>query len=201
MYGKTRRVRHLTLDLLWKPVGRTLRFILFETPRGKIILMTSDLHIHPVTALQLYARRVAIETMFDSLKNTLGASRYRFWSKFLGPTSRRPLKRGSDSPTSSQPLQTQTTFDAIEKFMNVQLVVLGVLQLLARNLPLHVRQQARCWLRTTTSHTPSEMVSRIALANTLTRNLHRLHDDPITQIIHEKQDSPAFSESSAQTGS
>jgi len=39
--------------------------------------MTSDLSLDPIAAAQLYCRRVTIETMFDTLKNTLGAIRRR----------------------------------------------------------------------------------------------------------------------------
>jgi len=58
IYDKSETVRYLILDLLWKPVKGMLRFILVETSHGRIILMTSDLTLDPVTAIQLYCRRV-----------------------------------------------------------------------------------------------------------------------------------------------
>jgi len=92
IYGQNEIVRYLVLDLLWKPVKGMLRFILVETSRGRIILMTSDFKLDPVTAIQLYCRRVTIETMFDTLKNTLGAMAYHFWSQYLSRASRKPKK-------------------------------------------------------------------------------------------------------------
>ena len=92
IYGHSETVRYLVLDLLWKPVKGMLRFILVTTSHGPIILMTSDLTLCPATAIQLYCRRVTIETMFDTLKNTLGAMAYHFWSHYLSPASRRPKK-------------------------------------------------------------------------------------------------------------
>jgi len=66
VYHKSETIRYLTLNLLWKPIKGTLRFFLFETSHGRIILMTSDLTLDPIAALQLYCRRVTIETLFDT---------------------------------------------------------------------------------------------------------------------------------------
>jgi len=83
IYGQSENIRYLILDLLWKPVKGMLRFVLVETSRGRIVLMTSDLNLNPVTAIQMYCRRVTIETMFNTLKNTLGAMAYHFRSQYL----------------------------------------------------------------------------------------------------------------------
>ncbi|MFH1616236.1 MAG: hypothetical protein ABIG61_14260 [Planctomycetota bacterium] len=47
--------------------------------------------------------------------------------------------------------------------------------------------EANCWLRTFSSNTPSEFVTRIALANLLKNNLHGFAKDWITQLIQKKQ--------------
>jgi hypothetical protein len=187
VYQGSEKVRSLTLDLLWRPTAGLLRFFLFETSRGRIILMTSDLQLEPLVALQLYCRRVTIETMFDTLKNVMGAMRYHFWSKYLRPISRRPSKNKTKRRVSSQPAKTQNTFDAIEKFVNLQLLTVGLLQLLARKFPLQIWSKARCWLRTVTSEIPSEFVTRTALATLLRTNLFTFGKDWITQIIIQKQ--------------
>jgi hypothetical protein len=187
IYDKSETVRYLVLDLLWKPVKGMLRFILVETARGRIILMTSDLTLDPATAIQLYCRRVTIETMFDTLKNTLGAMAYHFWSHYLSPASRRPKKNEDQEQNSSNPTQTRNTFAAIEKFVNVQLLVLGMLQLIAKKFPAQVKAKANCWLRTFSSNTPSEFVTRTALTNLLKNNLYGFAKDLITQLIRQKQ--------------
>ena len=169
IYDKRETVRYLVLDLLWKPVKGMLRFILVETARGRIILMTSDLTLDPATAIQLYCRRVTIETMFDTLKNTLGAMAYHFWSHYLSPASRRPKQNEDQKQNSSNPTQTRNTLAAIEKFVNVQLLVLGMLQLIAKKFPAQVKAKAHCWLRTFSANTPSEFVTRTALTNILKR--------------------------------
>lgn len=187
IYGRKENIRYLVLDLLWRPVKSKLRFVLAETSRGRIMLMTSDLNLNPVTALQLYCRRVTIETLFDTLKNTLGGMAYHFWSQYLSPASRSPKKNKDQKQSSSNLRQTQNTLAAMEKFVNVQLLVLGMLQLLARQFPKQVKNKANCWLRTVSSNTPSEFVTRTALANILKTNLSGFAKDWITQLIRQKQ--------------
>jgi hypothetical protein len=60
-----------------------IHFVFAVTSRGPIVLMCSDLGQDPLIALQLYCIRTRIETMFDMLKNLIGAFNYRFWSKQL----------------------------------------------------------------------------------------------------------------------
>jgi len=187
IYGQKETVSYLVLDLLWKPVKGMLRFILVETSRGRIILMTSDLKLDPITAIQLYCRRVTIETMFDTLKNTLGAMAYHFWSHYLSRTSRKPKKNKNMEQNFIDIDKTNNTLAAIEKFVNVQLLVLGMLQLIAKQFSAEVKAKANCWLRTVSSNAPSEFVTRTALANMLKNNLYGFAKDWITQLIKQKQ--------------
>jgi len=189
VYHKKETVRYLTLDLIWKPVKTKLRFILIETSRGRIILMTSDLTLQPLTALKLYCRRVNIETLFDVIKNLLGGMRYHFWSKYLAPASRRPAKKGTPKPTSSKPDKTKNTIEAIEKFLHVQLIVAGALQLIAFRFAQNINAGTRCWLRTPCGEIPSVFVTRTVLANIIRTNLISFATDWITQLILKKQKS------------
>jgi len=191
VYGRTETIRYLVLDLLWKPTKDMLRFILIESSRGRLILMTSDLNLDPLAALQLYCGRVTIETVFDMLKNTLGALGYHFWSQHLRAASRRPRKNAVQDRSSSNPARTQNPLAAIEKFVAVQILVLGMLQLIARKFPEQVKTKAQCWLRTTTVSMPSAFVTRTALANLIRNNLGGLAKDLITRLIRQKQKSPS----------
>ncbi|MHC4541976.1 MAG: transposase [Planctomycetota bacterium] len=190
LYGRPETVRYLTLDLLWRPIKGMLRFILIESSCGRLVLMTSDLNLDPLTAVQLYGGRVTIETVFDTLKNTLGALGYHFWSRHLRPASRRPRKNSAQDQSSSNLPRTRNTLAAIEKFVAVEVLVLGMLQLIARKFPEQVKDKARCWLRTTTSAMPSAFVTRNALANVIKNNSCGLAEDLITQLIRQKQKSP-----------
>ena len=196
VYDKWEEVRYLTLDLLWKPTRGLLRFILIETSRGRMILITSDFNLEAMDALKLYCRRVGIETMFDVLKNRLGGLCYHFWSKYLERASRRPSRKDKTKRTSSRPEKTQNTLAAIEKFVVVQLLVLGALQLIARRFGSDVYAKARCWLRTPGGEVPSEFVTRMALANVIRKNLFSLAKDWITQLILGKQETCEDADSS-----
>ena len=164
-----------------------IRFLLLETSKGKIILMTSDLDMLPETAIKLYCHRVTIEILFDVLKNVLGGLKYHFWSKYLTPASRRPAKKGAPKLASSRPDKTKNTIEAIEKFLHVQLVVVGTLQLIACRFALQISAGTRCWLRTPCGKIPSVFVTRTALANTIRTNLISFATDWITQLILKKQ--------------
>jgi len=189
LYGKREEVHYLVLNLLWKPVQGEIRFILAESSRGRIVLMTSDLEMDPLLALELYARRVTIEVLFDTLKNTQGAMGYHFWSQSLSPASRRPRKNDDTLQNTANIDNTRKTLGAIEKFVNLHMLAIGVLQLMAIKMPDEVKAKAHCWLRTVSSSTPSEFVTRNALANLIKRNLNGFGEDLITRVIREKQKS------------
>lgn len=190
IYDRQEHVRYLALNLLWKPIKGRLRFILVESSRGRMILISSDLELAPRAAIELYCRRVSIETLFDTLKNTLGAMAYHFWSQYLHPASRRPKKNAPKRRHTDDPDKTRNTLAAIEKFVNVQLLVLGTLQLIAKAYPAQVKAKAACWLRTVSANTPSEFVTRIALSKVINSKLHGFGKDWITRLIRGKQDRP-----------
>lgn len=191
VYDRRETVRYLVLDLLWKPIKGTVRFILVETSRGYLVLMSSDLHLDPIAALELYCHRVPIETLFNTLKNTFGAFACHFWSTYLTPTSRRPAANPKTPPPSTNPSRTRNTLAAIEKFVNLQLLVLGFLQLMAFRFPNEVRTTARCWLRTVSSSIPSEFVARQALINLIKpANFAVVGLEWITALITPRQSTP-----------
>jgi hypothetical protein len=190
VYDRRETVKYLVLDLLWKPVKGMLRFVLVQTSRGPMILITSDLSIDPLLTLELYCRRTTVETTFNSLKHTLGAMGYHFWSQYLTPASRRPRKRQTHTQSTSRSDKTQNTLSAIEKFVNIQLLVLGMLQLITKTYPTQVKDAAHCWLRTVSSSIPSEFVTRVALRHVLIRNILGFGKDWIVQLIRDKQEQP-----------
>ena len=193
VYDKVETVRYLSLDLLWKPVKGLLRFILIENSRGRIILITSDFNLDPMKAMMLYCYRTKIETLFDTLKNTFGAMGYHFWSKYLSPASRKPKKNTTQDQVTNNLDQTRKTLDAIEKFVNIHLVVLGFLQYLSVRFPEEVKQMSLCWLRTESSKTPSEFVAKLAVTNLIKNNIRGLRGNWIIDLIRSRQN-PIMSE-------
>jgi len=190
VYDRTETVRYFTSVLLWKPIKGSLRFFWFETTRGRILLVTSDLELLPLDALDAYCRRVSIETLFNTLKNTLGAMSYHFWSKYLQRVSRRPRKNAHTHQRSSCIAATNNTLAAIEKFVNLHLLTLGALQLLALHFPTRIRQFADCWLRTPPAHIPSEFIVKSAITALWRNNKCGFAKSCITALIRSKQQSP-----------
>lgn len=188
IYSKTETVKYYIIDLLWRPIKDTLRFILIESSRGRIILITSDLKLDALKAIQLYCSRSTIETLFNILKNLLGGMKYHFWSKYLSPSSRRPVKNQTSEPISTNMKKTQNTLAAIEKFVLIQIMVVGTIQLLSLKYPKEIRRKAKCWLRTPCGEIPSPFVTRMAITNTILNNLFTFTKDWITQLIIAKQD-------------
>lgn len=189
VYGKKETLRYLVLDLLWKPIKGLLRFILIESSHGRIIVMTSDLNLTAQDALRLYGHRASIETLFHQLKNLLGGMAYHFWSKYLQSVSRQPVKNG-DPPRSSRPKKTRATLEAIERFVRIQLVALGMLHLLSSKFPREIGAPASCWLRTPCGPFPSPFVTRTVLAQTIRTNMANLGKDLISSFIREKAKTP-----------
>ena len=190
VYGQPVTVRHLTMDLLWKPVKGYLRFFWFETPRGRLLLITSDRNLHPLDALDAYCRRATIETLFNTLKNVLGGMAYHFWSKHLERASRRPKKNHTAKQRSSNRSATLQALAAIEKHVNLHLLVLGGLQLLAMRFPQEVIDAARCWMRTAPKDIPSEFTVKTALTNLIRNNNSGFTKSAIMRVIRDKRENP-----------
>ena len=200
IYGKVESIRYLALNLFLKPTKTKIRFIWVESSRGRMILMCSDLTIDPITAIELYCLRVSIENMFNVLKNVLGGFTYHFWSKHLAPASRTPVKKELITQTSSNVGATLVTLSAIEKFVNLNILILGMLQLISMKCTNEVNDKSVCWFRTTNRSAPSENVTKISLVNVLRNNINYLNTNAIVRIIREKMKKPKYGKDYRNTG-
>jgi len=83
-------LRYRVLDLLWRPVGRLVRFVLVIHPtRGRKILLSTDLSLRGLEIIELYGVRFKIEVSFKQAIYTLGTYAYHFWMMAMTPRSRR----------------------------------------------------------------------------------------------------------------
>ena len=162
-------LRYLSLDLLWRPVGTLVRFVLVDHPtRGRMILMSTLTSLHPLEIIELYGYRFKIEVSFKQALHTLGTYAYHFWMKDMVP-----IRWGSGN----QYLHRQTTnyrelvrrkMDAYHRYVQLGCISQGILQYLAVTVPRKVWLYFNNWLRTMKKHqAPSEMVVAYALRNTL----------------------------------
>ena len=162
-------VRYRCLDLLWRPVGTLVRFVIVHHPhRGTIFLMCTDLSLEPLGILQLYGYRFKIELGFRQAVHVLGTFAYHFWM-----SSMKPVRRGGGDQYLHRTSDTYRT--AIRRklrayHVHIQLgcIAQGLLQHLAINFRAEVWQCFRSWLRTMQpAMPPSELIVANALRSGL----------------------------------
>ena len=92
-------VQYIVRDLLWKPVGRLVRFVAVVHPsRGSFLLMSTDTALDPLEILRVYGLRWKIEVSFKQTVHQIGTFLYRFWMKQMVPAA----AWGRESISSSQ---------------------------------------------------------------------------------------------------
>jgi len=158
-------LQYCVRDLLWRPVGRLVRFVAVVHPvRGRILLLCSDLTLAPADIIAAYALRFKIELCFKQALHLLGAWSYRFWMRAMVP-----LHRGAGdqylphrSPRYRQAVQRK--FTAYHRYLQVALVAQGLLLCLSALQPKLIWTHFGSWLRTVRQpHAPSEFVVAAAL--------------------------------------
>lgn len=175
VYGRTEVISYYSMNLLWMPLKRELRFIFAITSRGPIILMSNSLYIHATTAVSLYCARTRIETMFWVFKHLLGGFCYRFWSKALPRHSRKPKKNAHLLRPAQEGLASVAAcWEAYERFVLIALMALGFLQLIALKFPLDVWERFTSFLRTRSRWLPSERTVKAVVARELLADFHNV---------------------------
>jgi len=168
IYGTVEEVSIATFDLLWKPTGSLIRFVLAVSSHGPIVLMCTDLAQDPCAALELYCTRIRIEVMFDILKNLIYAFSYRFWSKLMPRHSRRPKKNKTLKKPANEALKTvKSCWDACERFVMLGAIAQGLLQLLSLKFKNSIWSQSDYFLRTQSRSLPSERTVKRVIARLL----------------------------------
>lgn len=157
IYGKSKTVEFKCMDLLWRPIDDFVRFVCVKDGDGKYVLMCSDLSLDPIDIITIYSYRCKIEVMFLFLKHLIGGFCYRFWTNSW-PKLKRNKK--SELPVLSETGLEKTTqvVTAIERFVNIAGITLGLLQYLALTRAVEIWDSYHGWLRTRSSETPSEAV-------------------------------------------
>lgn len=162
-------VRYRVVDLLWRPVGRVVRFCIVHHPkRGTIFLLSTDLTLEPLQMLKLYGYRFKIELGFRQAVHVIGAYAYHFWMAQMTPVHRgdgdQYLHRKSDSYRDG----VRRKLGAYHAHVQLGCIAQGLLQYLAIEHTAAVWRNFGSWLRTMNlSMPPSELVVASALRSTL----------------------------------
>lgn len=170
VYGESGiMVRFRVLDLLWKPVGRIVRFCIVHHPlRGTIFLLSTDTSLSALEILELYGYRFKIELGFRQAVHVIGAYAYHFW--MLGM---KPLRRGTGDQylhrtTDEYRAAIRRKLRAYHVYVQLGCIAQGLLQHLSINHTAEVWRCFRSWLRTMNpAMPPSELIVASALRCTL----------------------------------
>ena len=186
LYGCGKTVSFLCLNLIWKPVGEKIRFVLVVDGTERFILMCSDLTLPAPDIILAYSYRFKIEVSFKVLKHLMGAFFYRFWTSAWPRIGKRTSSDLSEVSDSRRQRLIQQTTNAIEAFANFGCIATGILQIMALNFHQTIWRKYAGWLRTVTSTIPSEEVTRSVVQQEYYHNFRFFRNTAIYRIIMSK---------------
>lgn len=170
VYGEsTIKIEYFSIDLLWRPVAKHVRFVFVRHPnRGQIVLMSTDISLKPLQVIALYGYRFKIEVGFRQALHTLGGYAYHFWMMRMKPISRRSGNQYLHKESDRYRKMVRRKMAAYHRYVQLACIAQGLQQHLALNFRVKVWSSFRSWLRTMKPHKPpSEAVVAQALRDTL----------------------------------
>jgi len=180
------KIRYGCFNLLWRPVGREVRFVVVAHPvRGSIILMTSDAEMDPLDVIVLYFHRFKIETGFRHAIHVLGVYAYHFWMEAMTPIRRRSGEQHLHMKSEEYRNNVRRKLNAYHLYVQLGCIAQGLLLHLAVNHGAIVWDSFRSWLRTMDpSRPPSELVVASSLREELPEFLERGgHHEQLRKLV------------------
>lgn len=162
-------IRVRSCELLWKPAGRLVCFVLVEHPvRGRLVLMSTDLTLEPIDIIRLYGLRFKIELGFKQAAHVVGAYGYHFWMLDMKPIRRRGGNQYMHLETATYRQAVRRKLHSYHVFLFMGVVTQGLMHYLSACHTERVWGGFGSWLRTIRKGVaPSELVVKMALGNTL----------------------------------
>ena len=192
VYGeKNVTLQYRVCDLLWRPVGRLVRFVVVIHPtRGRCLLMSTNTSLSGIDIIRLYGLRFKIEHGFKQAVRVIGSFSYHFWMKEMKPLRRRNGNQYLHRESSDYRDAVKRKINAYHVFIHAGVVSQGLLQYLAANVPKLVWVSFGSWLRTIRNGiAPSELVVATALRHSLPEFLLNTAQHSIfAKFIVDRQD-------------
>jgi len=169
VYGeKNVTLRYYNHDLLWRQLGRVVRFVWVEHPtRGQMVLLCTDLTLEPMEILRLYGWRFKIEVSFKQAIHMIGAYAYHFWMQDMTPIRRGSGKQHVHRKSKTYRQHIRRKLAAYERHIQLGLIAQGLMQYLALNYRRATWFNFHTYIRTAAPQKPpSEWVVAQALRHT-----------------------------------
>lgn len=170
VYGeKGVTLRFRSADLLWRPVGILVRFVVVLHPqRGTILLMCTDLTLPAWDIIRIYGLRFKIEVSFKQAIHVIGAYAYHFWMAAMTPLRRVSGNQYLHHKSDAYRNAVRRKIAAYHRHIQLGLIAQGLLQILSATRPKLVWRSFGSWIRTVRpALAPSEQVVAVALRHTL----------------------------------
>ncbi len=184
-------IQYAVHDLLWRPVGKIVRFVIVAHPtRGRCILMSTDTTLSAIEIIRLYGLRFKIEHAFKQAVHVIGSFSYHFWMKEMKPLKRRNGNQYLHRESQHYRDSVKRKLAAYHTFVHAGIVAQGLLHYLASCQPKLVWDCFGSWLRTIRPGlAPSELVVAMALRHSLPEFL-LVTDSSVNfaKFITERQD-------------
>lgn len=173
LYGRYVTVAYQGFTLYWDSPDDPVLFVLTQLPEGKpFILLASDVTLRAPEVIEAYGWRFKIEVTFRTLVHLLGGFGYRFWLKAMTATPTWPQNLVLTQLDAAVQHQVKRKIEAFERFLNLNAIALGILQILALEMPQSVWSHSPRWFRTRPKHGyPTEQWVQVALQHQWQHNL------------------------------
>jgi hypothetical protein len=178
-------------DLLWRPAGILVRFVIVRHPsRGSIFLMATDTEMEPLKIIELYGLRFKIELSFKQALRVVGAFAYHFWMAAMTPIGRKSGNQYLHKKSLPYREAVKRKLAAYHRHIQLGIISQGLLQILAATCTDLVWRSFGSWIRTIRPGlAPSEMVTAIALRNSLPDFLaDDLYNENLTKFLADRID-------------